>query len=314
MHVHSLARTTPLSRAVLVHRALHQRHRHAAIAAAFGVHRRTVAKWVARYRAEGEAGLVDRSSRPHRSPRRLDDERLGMVRHLRAQRWTGLAIALALGVPRPTVSKHLRALGLGRLPRLGAPPPVVRYTRARPGELLHVDTKKLGRIAAVGHRITGDPRDHRRGAGWEWLYVAVDDASRLAYAEVLPDERGPTAAGFLGRALAWFARHGLRIERVMTDNGSPFVSRAFATLCRARRVRHRHTRPYTPRTNGKAERFLQTVMRECAYARAFQSSQERAAALPRWLHLYNVHRPHTALAGQPPISRLTMNNLLGNNS
>ena len=189
----------------------------------------------------------------------------------------------------------------------------MRYQRERPGELIHLDTKKLGKIAGIGHRITGDRGGHRpRGIGWEHLHVAVDDASRLAYSEILPDARKASATAFLGRTLAWFARHGVTLARVMTDNGSAYRSHDFRTACASAGVRHLRTRPYTPRTNGKAERFLQTVMRECAYAHAFRSSQERTAALPRWLHLYNVHRPHTALAGQPPITRLTMNNLLGN--
>jgi transposase InsO family protein len=193
----------------------------------------------------------------------------------------------------------------------------VRYQRQRPGELVHIDTKKLGRIAGIGHRITGRRSgtvNRHRGIGWEYLHVAVDDASRLAYTQILPDERKASAIAFLKRALAWFARHGITVERVMTDNGSAYRSHDFRNACACVGVRHLRTRPYTPRTNGKAERFLQTVMRECAYAHAFRSSQERAAALPRWLHLYNVHRPHTALAGKPPISRLTMNNLLGNDS
>jgi transposase InsO family protein len=191
----------------------------------------------------------------------------------------------------------------------------VRHQRARAGELIHLDTKKLGKIAGIGHRITGDRSGHRaRGIGWEYLHVAVDDASRLAYSEILPDERKASASAFLARSLAWFAGHGVTIEQVMTDSGSAYRSHAYRHACAAAGLRHLRTRPYTPRTNGKAERFLQTVRRECAYAHAFRSSQERAAALPRWLHLDNVHRSHTALAGQPPISRLGMNNLLGNDS
>jgi transposase InsO family protein len=215
--------------------------------------------------------------------------------------------------PRSTVGTVLRRLGLGRLKRLDPPAPVVRYQRQRPGELVHIDTKKLGKIG-IGHRITGRRTgmvNRHRGIGWEYLHVSVDDASRLAYTEILPDER---KASDLERALAWFARHGVTVERIMTDNGNAYRSHDFRDACARASVRHLRTRPYTPRTNGKAERFLQTVMRECTYARAFRSSQERAAALPRWLHLYNVHRPHTALAGQPPISRLVMSNLLGNDS
>jgi transposase InsO family protein len=192
----------------------------------------------------------------------------------------------------------------------------MRYQRQRPGELIHIDTKKLGRIAGIGHRITGRHSgmvNRHRGIGWEYLHVAVDDASRLAYTEILPDERKASAIAFLERALAWLARHGVTVERIMTDNGNAYRSHDFRHACASAGAPPAH-QAYTPRTNGKAERFLQTVMRECAYARTFRSSQERAAALPRWLHLYNVHRPHTALAGKPPISRLTMNNLLGNDS
>jgi transposase InsO family protein len=316
MHVHSLARTPPLSRAVLVHRALHQRHRYVDLAAAFGVSIRTVAKWVARYRVEGDAGLADRSSCPRHMPTRLDAERVAMVVRLRGQRWTTPAISRALGLPRATVSKHLRQQGLGgRLRPLEAPPPPVRYTRARPGELLHVDTKKLGRIQGVGHRITGDWHHRPRTSGREVLYVAIDDASRLTYAEVLPDERGPTAVGFLTRALAWFARHGLPIERVMTDNGSPFVSRAFTARCRAGRVRHRHTRPYRPRTNGKAERLIQTALREWAYATPYDTSAQRTLALSPWLAYYNGSRRHTALGDRPPLIWLqAVHNVLANHT
>jgi transposase InsO family protein len=284
MNIHKNARTTPHSRLLMVRRVLEQKQPASRVAADFGVSERTVRKWLARWRAGGEPALNDRSSAPARR-RRL-----------------------------PSV---LRRLGLGRLERLDPPVPVVRYQRQRPGELVHIDTKKLGKIAGVGHRITGrrcGMINRHRGIGWESLHVAVDDASRLAYTEILPDERKASAIAFLERARAWFARHGVSVERIMTDNGSAYRSHGFRAACARAGVRHLRTRPYTPRTNGKAERFLQTVMRECAYAHAFRSSQERAAALPRWLHLYNVHRPHTALAGQPPISRLGMNNLLGNDS
>jgi transposase InsO family protein len=238
-------------------------------------------------------------------------------RALRRPRLTSPAIARRLGLPLSTVGCVLRRLGLGRLESLDPPAAVVRYQSQRPGELVHIDTKKLGKIAGIGHRITGRRSgmvNRHRGIGWEYLQVATDDASRLAYTEILPDERKTSAIAFLGRALAWFARHGVSVERIMTDNGNADRSHDFRAPCARAGVRHLRTQPYTPRTNGKAERFLQTVMRECAYGRAFRPSQERAAALPRWLHIYNVHRPHTALAGQPPISRLAMNNLLGNDS
>jgi transposase InsO family protein len=316
MNIHKNARTTPHSRLLMVRRVLEQKQPAAKVGADFGVSERTVRKWLARWRAGGEPALNDRSSAPAR-PRRLRSDRVAAIEALRRQRLTSPVIARRLALPVSTVGSVLRRLGLGRLERLDPPAPVVRYQRQRPGELIHIDTKRLGKIAGIGHRITGRRSgmiNRHRGIGWECLHVAVDDASRLAYTEILPDERKASAIAFLERALAWFARHGITVERIMTDNGSAYRSHGFRNACTGAGVRHLRTRPYTPRTNGKAERFLQTVMRECAYARAFRSSQERAAALPRWLHLYNVHRPHTALAGQPPISRLGMNNLLGNDN
>ena len=316
MNIHKNARTTPHSRLLMVHRVLDQKQPATKVAADFGVSERTVRKWLARWQAGGEPALNDRSSAPVR-PRRLAPAQVAAIEALRRQRLTSPVIARRLGLPLSTVGGVLRRLGLGRLKRLDPPAPVVRYQRQRPGELVHIDTKKLGKIAGIGHRITGRRSgmvNRHPGIGWEYLHVAVDDASRLAFTEILPDERKASAIAFLERALAWFARHGVTVERIMTDNGSAYRSHDFRKACASAGVRHLRTRPYTPRTNGKAERSLQTVMRECAYAHAFRSSQERAAALPRWLHVHNVHRPHTALAGKPPISRLTMNNLLGNDS
>jgi len=275
---------------------------------------RSAYKWLARHRAGGERALHDRSSAPARSPRRLPADLVVEIERLRRQRLTGPQIARRLCRPRSTVGLALRRLGLGRLTALTPRPPVVRYQRASPGELLHIDTKKLGRIDGIGHRITGDRTGPRRRSGWEILHVAIDDAARLAYSQILPDERTASAIAFLDRALGWFGRHGVAVERVMTDNGSAYRSHDFRRACADAGLRHLRTRPYTPRTNGKAERFIQTVMRECAYAWPFASSQERALALPRWLHLYNVHRPHAALAGRPPITRLAMNNLFDNDS
>ena len=316
MNIHKNARTTPHGRLLMIRRVLDEKQPARHVAAELGISERTVRKWLARWRAGGEPALNDRSSAPARQ-RRLPPEQVAAIAALRRQRLTSPVIARRLGLPLSTVGGILRRLGLGRLAALEPRPPVVRYQRERPGELLHIDSKKLGRIAGIGHRITGRRSgmvNRHPGSGWEYLHVAVDDASRLAYTEILPDERKTSAIAFLARALAWFARHGVTVERIMTDNGSAYRSHDFRAACASAGLRHLRTRPYTPRTNGKAERFLQTVMRECAYARAFRSSQERAAALPRWLHLYNVHRPHTALAGKPPISRLTMNNLLGNDS
>jgi transposase InsO family protein len=317
MNIHKNARTTPHSRLLMVRRVLDEQQPARRVAAEVGVSERTVHKWLARWRAGGEPALNDRSSAPARSPRRLPLAITSEIERLRRQRLTGPQIADLLGLPRSTVGGILRRLGLARLAALEPRPPVVRYQRARPGELIHLDTKKLGKIAGIGHRITGRRSgviNRHHGIGWEALHVAVDDASRLSYSEILPDERKASATAFLGRTLAWFARHGVKIERIMTDNGSAYRSHAFRHACAAAGLRHLRTRPYTPRTNGKAERFIQTVMRECAYARAFACSQERAEALPRWLHLYNVHRPHAALAGRPPITRLAVNNLLGNDS
>ena len=280
-----------------------------AVAATSGVSVRTAYKWLARYRAEGAAGLHDRSSRPHRSPAATPAPLVRRIEALRRSRATSPQIARALGLPVATVVVVLRRLGLSRLPPLHAPPPtpVVRYERARPGELLHVDTKRLGRIAVVGHRITGDRavRGPRGRTGYEYLHVAVDDASRLAYTELLPDERGVASAGFVQRAAAWLAAQGVRVERVMTDNAFAYRSHAYRDALVALGARHLRTRPYTPRTNGKAERFIQTCLREWAYAVAYPTSAHRALALPGFLRYYNTARPHTALGHQPPLSRLS---------
>jgi transposase InsO family protein len=270
----------------------------------FGVTERTVRKWLARYRAEGKAGLQDRSSRPHTSPTAVAPAAQRRIETLRRQRWTGARIASSVGRHPATVHRILKRLGLARLRDVDPKPPVQRYEWATPGAMLHVDIKKLGRIIQPGHRMTGDRRDTVRGAGWEWAHVCVDDASRLAYVELLPDERAVNAVGFLTRATHWLAGLGIRVQRVMTDNGSAYVSRDFAAQCLALGTKHVRTRPYTPRTNGKAERFIQTLLRDWAYPRVYRSSQERHAWLPRWLHVYNYHRPHKSLAGAPPISRV----------
>jgi transposase InsO family protein len=287
----------------------------AATASALGVDGRTVRKWRDRYREEGPAGLVDRSSRPHSCPSRLDDEAEAEIAALRGQRLSGPTIARRLGRPVSTVGKVLRRIGLSRLKALDPAVPVIRYERDKPGELIHIDSKKLGRIDGIGHRITGDRRgqSNKRGTGWEALHVAIDDASRLAYTEILPDEKKESATAFLERALAFFERHGVRVERVMTDNGSAYKSHRFTAALAARSIRHKRTRPYTPRTNGKAERFIQTSLREWIYATAFETSASRTAAMPAWLTDYNTARPHAALGGKPPISKLT-DNLRGNDS
>jgi transposase InsO family protein len=303
MDVHDNARTTRHSRMLMVQR-LASGWTVAAVAQAQGVTPKTVRKWRERYAAEGEAGLADRSSRPHGSPNRLNDAQTDEIVALRRQRMTSPAIARRLRRPVSTVGLVLRRAGLGRLAALDPKPAVIRYQRDAPGELIHVDIKKLGRIDGVGHRITGDRsgQSSKRGTGWEYVHVAVDDASRLAYTELLPDERKESAIGFTARAIAWFARHGAPVERVMTDNGSAYRSRAFGALLAERGIKHKRTRPYTPRTNGKAERFIQTSLREWAYAQPFASSAMRRDAMLPWITGYNSDRPHCALGGKSPLS------------
>jgi transposase InsO family protein len=311
MNMHKNARLTPQGRLLLVQRVTNHGWTVGAAAGAAGLSERQAYRWLARYRADGAAALVDRSSAPKCCRHQVPGERVMEIKHLRHQRLSGPAIARQLAMPVSTVGGRLRRLGLGKLAALEPKPPVVRYERARPGELLHIDTKKLGRIELVGHRITGDRRDRQRGAGWEAVHVCIDDASRLAYGEVLPDERKTSAVPFLERAVAWFAGQGVTVERVMTDNGSAYRSHDWRQACGKLALRHIRTRPYTPRTNGKAERFIQTGLREWAYARPFATSHERTAALIPWLDHYNTARPHTALAHQPPATRLCRPAFLG---
>jgi transposase InsO family protein len=284
-------------------------------AAAAGITDRTARRWLRRWREEGPGGLLDRSSAPHRIPHKTPPARVAEIVRLRRLRMTAAGIAVALGMALSTVSAVLRRVGLGKRSRLEPPEPANRYERRRPGELIHIDVKKLGRILKPGHRVTGKrinarntytPDGRRIGdAGWESVHVCVDDHSRLAYAEVLTDEKAISAAGFLRRAVAFFATHGVKVERVMTDNGSPYRSQLHAQACRELGLRHLRTQPYRPRTNGKAERFIQTLLREWAYARLFHTSTERTAALQPWLNHYNYTRPHGALGHKPPGSRLT---------
>jgi transposase InsO family protein len=286
----------------------------AEVAAAFAVSIRTVRKWLARFRAGGRAALTNRASAPARVARRLPAAAVAAILHLRrALRLTGAAIAATLGLARSTVARWLRRVGLGRLAQLDPPAPVRRYQCERPGELIHLDIKKLGRFDRPGHRVTGRRCGCRnRGAGWQFVHVAVDDATRLSYAEVLADERKTTTTGFLLRALRWFRARGIRARRVMTDNGSAYRSRRFAKALRLLAIRHIFTRPYTPRTNGKAERFIQTLMREWAYGLPYPSSQARDADLPRWLDWFNRSRPHSALNGLSPLE--AVNNLVRTHS
>jgi transposase InsO family protein len=270
----------------------------------FHVSRPTVRKWVRRYRDEGEAGLVDRRSVARRLPHRTPDAQREEIARLRRRRFTAYRIAQRLGLPRSTVSRLLRELGLGRLRMLEPPEPVVRYQRTQAGSLVHLDTKKLGRIGRVGHRITGDRTSRARGIGWEFAHVAIDDASRLAFTEIARNERETTVVAKLRRMVRWYAERGVRIEQVMTDNGSAYRSKAFQRACDALGIRHLFTKPYRPQTNGKAERFIQTLLREWAYERPYPSSRHRTAALDRWLRYYNRRRPHTALGYQSPWAAL----------
>ena len=308
MNVHSLARTTPLSRALLVERVCVGGWKISAAASAAGISQRTAHKWLRRYRQVGLPGLVDGSSRPRCSPNRLAIDRVELIVQLRQCRKTSPQIATELRMARSTVSRVLLRRGLQTLKKLEPVQPVRRYQRQRPGELIHLDVKKLGRIAGgPGHRIHGDRSRCSPGVGWEFVHVCVDDASRLAYVEVLADEKALTAAGFLDRAVAWYARLGIRVRRVMTDNGSPYISHLFRGACQRLRARHLRTRPYRPCTNGKAERFIQTLLREWAYARPYHHSRFRTAALRRWLSYYNRKRPHGGLNGRTPFSRISEN-------
>jgi transposase InsO family protein len=307
--MHKNARLTPKGREVLVQR-VRSGQRVAEVAQALGISEPTVRKWYRRHQ-RGE-GLEDRSSRPLRSPRRLCAERKGAIEGLRRQRRSGRSIAQVLGVSRATVSRVLRRAGLSRWRELSPQTPLVRYEREHPGEILHLDTKKLGRIGRPGHRVTGVRTHCTRGIGWEYVHVAIDDASRLAWVGMAEDERKGTVTQYLKRVVAHYRSHGIVVQRVMTDNGSAYRSGEFAAACRQLGIRHLRTRPYTPRTNGKAERFIQTALREWAYAATYETSKQRRQSLRDWLHHYNWHRPHTALGGQPPIARLALsrNNLL----
>jgi len=305
MNLHSRARTCPESRALLVRRTQVEGWSYGAAALAAGVSRKTVAKWVRRHQLEGPPGLLDRTSRPHHSPLRLDGEREKLVLELRRGRKTILQIAQALKLDRSRVARVLRRHGLSRLTALEPKPLVRRYEWERPGDMLHLDVKKLGRVKGLGHRITGvrAEKDRNRGIGWEYVHVCIDDATRVAYVEVLDDELGVTTTGFFQRALAHFRELGVKVRRVLTDNGSPYRSHAFTRACIRNRVKHRRTRPYTPRTNGKAERFIQSMLRECAYQRPFFSSAERRRGLRGWIQHYNGRRFHSAL-GTTPLARL----------
>jgi transposase InsO family protein len=312
MDYHQNARLTIHSREQLAKMVLERGGTLKASAAAFQVSARTAAKWVRRYRESGPAGLADLSSRPHRSPRQTSSSLLEKVLVLRRLRWNGWRIAHELKLSRATISRILRRAGLNRLRSLDPPPPVIRYEHKRPGDLVHFDIKRLARIRKPGHRVTADRRKESRGAGWEYLHIAIDDHSRIAFSAILPDQSHQSAMRFFLMARAHYARFGISIRRLLTDNGSCYKHWLFRKLLHRQHVKHRFTRPYTPRTNGKAERFIQTALREWAYARSYQNSVERELSLDFWLHDYNFHRPHARLNLNSPASRagLNRNNLL----
>ena len=307
MNIHKNARLTPLGRERIVREVLSGQTPEAA-ARAVGVCPRTVRKWVTRFKAEGIEGLKDRSSRPHRLHRPTPIAIVERVEVLRRQRWTGRQIAAEVGVSPATVSRILKRLGLNRLTALEPAEPVRRYEREHPGELIHIDIKKLGRFERVGHRITGDRRgqSNSRGVGWEYVHVCIDDASRVAFSKIMPDEKKKSAVAFLRAAVAYYKSLGVTVARVMTDNGSCYKSHKFRDACHDLGIRHIRTKPYTPKTNGKAERFIQTALREWAYAQAYPNSDARKAELPIWLHRYNWHRPHGGIKYKTPISRLAL--------
>jgi transposase InsO family protein len=289
----------------------------AAAADAAGVSVRTVSKWLGRYRGEGEQGLLDRCSAPASLPLRTGEERVAVIAALRRLRMTGAEIAETLGMPVSTVSGILTRIGLGKLWRLEPVEPANRYEKKRPGELVHVDVKKLGRIGRPGHRVNGDRRTRSRGIGWEYVHVAIDDATRLVYVEVLDNEQAATAVGFLRRAVAHFAAYGIRVERLMTDNGSAYRATIHALACKALGIKHLRTRPYRPRTNDKAERFIRTMLGGWAYGAIYRDSHERQRALAGWIDFYNRRRPHRSLGRQAPLERLhalNRNNVLGSYS
>lgn len=303
MKLHRNAKTTPHMRALLVDRIRQHHWTPARAAAAAGISVRSTYKWLARHRTGGRAALEDRVSTPHRQPRRTTAAVTARILAARYQRRTAWAIAVQVQVPRSTVAAILVRAGLNRLARLTPPAPVIRYEWPRLGDLVHLDVKPLARIAGVGHRIHGDRRARVKGIGWEYAHVAIDDHSRAAYVEVLPDQTGATTAGFLQRTVAWFAGRGVRIARVLTDNGGNYRSQRFQAVATRHRLQLKRARPYRPQTNGKAERFIQTLIREWAYARPYPSSSRRTRALAPWVRAYNAVRPHTALGYHPPCSR-----------
>jgi len=305
MDIHKNARLTPHGRERLAKMIVSGQTPQAA-SEAVGVCSRTGRKWVDRFEQEGLAGLQDRSSRPHRLRQPTAPEVIERIESLRRQRMPGKEIAATVGVSPATVSRVLKRLGLSKLSALEPVEPPRRYQRERPGEMIHIDIKKLGKFDQIGHRITGDRKgqSNTRGVGWEFLHVCIDDASRVAFSRIMKSERKACAVAFLRAAVAYYKSLGVTVERVMTDNGSCYTSKTFARACRKLRLKHIRTQPYTPRTNGKAERFIQTSLREWAYARAYLNSKQRALELPFFMHRYNWHRPHASIGAKPPITRL----------
>ena len=312
MNTHKNARLTFVRRMEMVKQMTQSGLSPCAAAAAQGVSAPTARKWLGRFLAQGELGLADRTSRPRLSPTAIKPGTALAIVELRRRRLTQARIAASLGVSKSTVSRVLARAGLSRLSDLEPSAPVVRYEHAAPGDLIHIDTKKLGRIERMSHRITGDRRHSVDGAGWEFLFVAIDDHARIGFTDMYPDERKVSAVQFLDNTVAYFCSLGVKVRRLLTDNGSAFRSKAFAKACRRLHIKHSFTRPYRPQTNGKAERFIQSALREWAYGVPYNNSSERTDMLDRWIHHYNWHRPHQGIGGLAPINRLAQsrNNLL----
>jgi transposase InsO family protein len=312
MNTHKNARLTFARRIEMVRRIVEDRLTPAEAAAEAGVSLPTARKWLGRFLAQGEAGLVDRRSKPHVSPRRISGVKALAIVELRRRRLTQARIAQSLGVSKSTVGRVLAKAGLSKWRDLEPSEPVVRYEHERPGDLIHIDTKKLGRIERMSHRVTGNRRDTFGGAGWEYLFVAIDDHARIGFTDMYPDEAKASAVQFLQNTVAYFRSLGVKVRRILTDNGSAFRSKLFSAACRDLDLKHSFTRPYRPQTNGKAERFIQSALREWAYGIPYNHSKERTAMLERWTHHYNWHRPHQGIKGLAPISRLpqSRNNLL----
>lgn len=313
MNIHKNAALTPKSRAEVAWRIAEGQPK-GAVARAFGICPKTAAKWFARFQSGGKAALIDRTSRPHRLRAATPQASIEQALDLRSTRMPGKEVAQRLGLSASTVSRILRKFKLSRMKDLVPPQAANRYEHAKPGAMIHIDIKKLGRFSGVGHRITGDRATAIRtiGRGWEFVHVAIDDNSRIAFSKIMPDEKQDSAIAFLKEARAYYKSLGIKIKRVMTDNGSCYKARNFGKACKRQAIKHIRTKPYTPRTNGKAERFIKTALNEWAYATAFETSELRAEELPKWLHRYNHHRPHSSIGDKPPISRIpqTANNLL----